>query len=86
MFTLNFVVSKKEFCKVLERYKCFYNEKRFYFWQCLFNYFEVNKSIVISTAYLFNEKHDFILEKYYSIIDTLFNLKKQDIICLKIEG
>lgn len=86
MFTLNFVLSKKEFCKDLEKFKCFHNGKRFYYRQCLFNYFETNNTVVISTAYLFNENHDFILEKYYKIIDTLFNLKKQDIICLKIEG
>ncbi len=80
MFTLNFVVSKKEFCKSLEHYPHFFSENRIYIDGYLFDYLELKNSVIISTVYLFSKILDeYLLKLYIKLINNVFGVQECDL-------
>lgn len=80
MYTINFTVTKKQFCKSLEHYPHFISENRIYIDGYLFNYLEVKNYIVISTVYLFSKVLDDYLSKLYiKSINKVFGVQECDL-------
>ena len=80
MISINFIISKKHFCKILEKYPHYITDKRMYINGYLFKYLEIKNFILISTDYLFSKNCD--KEKlmgYLKLINKIFRVKGKDL-------
>ena len=80
MVSINFIISKKQFCKALEKFPHYLTDKRININGYLFNYLEFKNFILISTVYLFSKNYDKeIFKSYLKFINKVFGIKEESL-------